>query len=337
MAEVLLPGVFYRQSEFVNGLTGACGPNALAMAWSWSVQQYHSTYDVYQSMYSLGLCDANGVTNMANLLQAAQALGISAPDYRPYAEPWPDWADWLLRHLSAGDSVLIQTSVGQALTDAISGQGESAFHLQYHFLVIVGRNDGGYSSRAGIQLPAGWWATDGANAAPGNVLQFYPDTVMTQAAPCAALAVSLVRGSLQMALVRNADGSATDPTTGQRVGKGLADFIWSRGYENESLVLGERQYSANDVCAATAAHVLYWNIPKAWPTDTLGGEVLKSIFAEMDAANAQVASLRHQLAVAQAQLAQGGGAATGSSSTTDPQATQAVAVLRTLKTVLGSL
>ncbi|MGO8949733.1 MAG: hypothetical protein ACLQUY_19185, partial [Ktedonobacterales bacterium] len=43
--------------------------------------------------------------------------------------------------------------------------------------------------RMNRSLPAGWWCSDGDNFVKGNVLQFYPDSVILSARPCAALAV----------------------------------------------------------------------------------------------------------------------------------------------------
>src|SRR5260221_12315788 len=92
----------------------------------------------------------------------------------------------------------METANRQALRDSISGQGENAVNLHYHFIGIVGHHDGGFSTRGGMDLPPGWWAVDGDNYASGDVLQFYPDDVMAAAQPCGALAFG-AKVSIQMA------------------------------------------------------------------------------------------------------------------------------------------
>jgi hypothetical protein len=202
---VMLPGAFWRESEFVRlpggtWLTGACGPNALAMGWSWSEQRHHGVLQVYCEMRARDLCTPNGISRMENLRTAAAALGISFADYRPYQEPWPDWHAWFLAQLERGCAILYLTAEAWQLVDAISGKHENANvnpvdpnHLRYHFLLLVGYSTSG---RHG----AGWWACDGCNKAGGNVrlrrfrarnvLQFYPIDILAASAPCAALAIA---------------------------------------------------------------------------------------------------------------------------------------------------
>jgi len=232
MTEILLPGQVHRQTEFVQGLTGACGPNALAMGQAWAMQADHvDTYGVYTDMYRRGLCAASGASTLDALHQEAQNLGMPLTAYRGYGEPWPadgvsGWRAFYLLH--AGHSyILMETANGQQLRDSISGQGENATNLHYHFIGIVGHHDGGYSVRAGHDLPVGWWAVDGDSYAAGDVLQFYPDEVMAAAQPCGALAFG-AKVSIAMAWTRQGDGTGRD-AKGHTCGQGFMADIAAHG------------------------------------------------------------------------------------------------------------
>jgi hypothetical protein len=205
MPDLLLPGQFWRESEFVRvadgrWLTGACGPNALAMGWSWADQRHHGVLEVYDAMRAHDLCDANGISRVDALRTAAGLLGVSTPSYRPYAEPWLDWRDFFLGELARGHAVLYLTTAAWRLRDAVSGEGENAVTdpddprcLRRHFLLIVGHAEQGPHG-------AGWWACDGASYAGGNnlftdfraenVLQFYTDENLAASEPCAALTIA---------------------------------------------------------------------------------------------------------------------------------------------------
>src|SRR5258706_13427308 len=96
MAETILAGAIHRDTEFVRGLTGACGPNALAMAQAWSMQWPNvGTYGVYNDMRVRGLLSdpASGASTLDALKQEAQLLGFTVTEYRGYGEPWAS-ADW---------------------------------------------------------------------------------------------------------------------------------------------------------------------------------------------------------------------------------------------------
>src|SRR5690349_1924027 len=78
LGNTLLPGRIWRQSEFVHGLTGDCGPDALTMAQGWSVQQPvdgATVYATYLRMRSGGLADPNGASTLADLAREAQVDG----------------------------------------------------------------------------------------------------------------------------------------------------------------------------------------------------------------------------------------------------------------------
>lgn len=331
MAEIILAGTFHRESEFTGGLTGACGPNALGMAWSWAAQQTHTTIQVYQVMRTLGLCDPNGVSNINGLYSAAQALDLAVVEFQPYVDSRPNWHDWFLAHVQAGHSVLFETSRGQALVDAISGQSEAATNLQYHFLLVVGYNDGGYSARAGRSLPAGWWACDGDNFAAGNVLQFYPESVVASSAPCAALAIApgTAKG-ISMPFRFNADGSAVDTTTGAHLGPGFAAYVRANNVQ-QHCILGDTVFGGEGDTFACFDHglILHWKGGEP-VTDYLGGYVAVSLWQMLQSANVQIENLTKQIAALKAAPSTGSTAA-------DPQAAQALAVVRQLKTLLGAV
>lgn len=99
MAESILPGALHRETEFVRGLTGACGPNALAMGSCWSQQGgAPDTAGVYSFMRAKGLCEVSGACTIEQLHQAAQLVGFTLPEVRTYGEPWADWRSFFLRH-----------------------------------------------------------------------------------------------------------------------------------------------------------------------------------------------------------------------------------------------
>src|SRR5260221_3135643 len=136
MAESILPGVIHRSTEFVRGLTGACGPNAFAMGSCWSMQRnVADTGQVYDWMRARGLCDVSGASTLDTLKQTAQGLGFTVAEYRGYGKPWAsaDWHALYMRHVGTS-FILMETAYGQALKDAISGQGENATDLHYHFI-----------------------------------------------------------------------------------------------------------------------------------------------------------------------------------------------------------
>ncbi len=248
-------GYLHRESEFwylPNGtfVNGDCGPNALAMAASYARQTLVSTQDVYHLMLTHGWCDTNGVSTLAQIGDAAAALGLTVAETRAYGEPWQGWDNFFGWHLSAQagyHAIVLQIANGQALVDALSGLGENAQGLRYHFITVVARHPGGPSAYAGRDLPAGYWCLDGDNLAGGNdrstgfraadVPQLYPDGVLAAAQPCGAFAV--VRAAAASAgggtvagadsgfygLVTTADPQVWQcPSTGHTLAHGFKDF-----------------------------------------------------------------------------------------------------------------
>jgi hypothetical protein len=190
-----LPGQLWRESEFVydrvakRWLTGTCGPNALAMAESWASQSYSSTLDTYYRLRQAERCAPNGAATLSALAQDTADAGYRI-DLLPYREPMPEmeWRAFCERH-AGKQAIVLEVARGQLLVDSISGQGENARNLRYHFIVLMGWHPGGHCARMNHELPPGWWCSDGDNFARGSVLQFYPDSMLLAAGPCAALAV----------------------------------------------------------------------------------------------------------------------------------------------------
>jgi hypothetical protein len=166
------------------------------MAESWASQSYTSTLDTYYRLRLKGRCALNGSATLAALGADTADAGYRI-DLLPYREPMPemDWRAFCTRH-AGKEAIVLEVAHGQLLIDSISGRGENARDLRYHFIVLMGWHPGGHCPRMNHELPPGWWCSDGDNYAKGNVLQFYPDSVLLAARPCAALAVyARVRGA----------------------------------------------------------------------------------------------------------------------------------------------
>jgi hypothetical protein len=165
--------------------------------------------------------------------------------------PWQNWPLFFDEYAGV-EPFVAQVVNGQALVDAISGQGENANNLRSHFIAVLGRHTGGHSAHAGRDLPAGYWVADGDNYAGGNnrttgfaaanVLQFYPDSVMAAADPRGAL---VVEGAVKMAWVKQSDGTGKD-AAGHEVGVGVMNAIEGAGYAGADGLLGETYYSGDD-------------------------------------------------------------------------------------------
>lgn len=201
MGERLLPGTLFQESQFQRlpddtPLTGACGPNALAMGLSWARQQYHGTVEVMRRMHEAGLCAANGITTLQALRAAAISLWrLAVAGFRPYAEPWPGYVPYLARY-AGRRFICLNVAEGWALVDTLTGEHENAIldatdprRLRYHLLGVVGRHSGGHSPQANRELPAGWWCVDGATYS-GAPLVFFADPVLAAARPCGAFALA---------------------------------------------------------------------------------------------------------------------------------------------------
>ncbi|HEY7022690.1 MAG TPA: hypothetical protein VH349_16355 [Ktedonobacterales bacterium] len=248
-SEIILPGRIHRETEFVGGLHGACGPNAASMAERWADQSTLSTLDVYHRMRGKGLCDANGVTTMSRLVTDARAAGYRL-DTLAYREPMPEsvWRPWFLGHVGK-EALVFETANGQVLRDLIGGKGENARNLHYHFLMVAGWHPGGASRVAGGRsLPSGWWCCDGDNFAAGDVLQFYDEATLAAARPVAAMAVSARVAMGGTKVIPNGwsdDGASLHAPNGISVVKGFRDSILAQHWDAEDWPLGPEYSSAS--------------------------------------------------------------------------------------------
>lgn len=195
-SELIVAGYLNRESEFTHGLTGDCGPNAFHVLASWSDNKYYSTYTMYQQMraHSPALCDANGDSTGSGLRTYALTAGFKVAAYYGYAgDNWSGWQAYVLAQLNAGRPVLIELAVGQNLRDWLTGKGENATNLKYHYITLVGYNSGVVSKRPEAKgrgvLPNGFWAADGDSFDSGNVLQFITFASLSASKPCTALAI----------------------------------------------------------------------------------------------------------------------------------------------------
>jgi hypothetical protein len=242
MAERIVGGKLSTSAEFQRGLTGACGPVMLAMLESWGIQKYVPMLDVFDDMHKAGRCSANGVSTMSQLRAQAIADGFAVSSLA-YANPLPQksYTDFLMQQLPLR-AVGVQVARGQNLVDSITGEGEDAVDLKFHFFDIFGHHDSGYSAHFDRILPSGWYCGDGASNVMNPVvngsrtrvinssrLVFYEESVLASARPVAALALYPkvpIPGGTIVSWKKLANGSYQDGkghTCGGAMGKYLTD------------------------------------------------------------------------------------------------------------------
>lgn len=188
----LLPGALHRYIEFINGLTGACGPNSLSMAYDWSTQSYagNRTPSVVALLEAQGILPhgSNGVSDPDQIRRGAIALGLPVKFFHDWSQPYSQWVSDLDGQLDAGNIVVLNVHNGQALVDSRTGRGENAVHLQNHVIAVCGKWAGGMFQ--GQSLPAGYFCLDGDNFDAGDVIQFYSAQVLAAALPAALLGIA---------------------------------------------------------------------------------------------------------------------------------------------------
>lgn len=337
-------GYAHRQSEFVipSGATtrvfGACGPTALAACASAALGAPHTAEDTVALLERHGYCDSQGVSNDGKLAQAALLYGLAISEHHAYGgDQWSAWPNFLGYHCGTrSDPVLLEVANGQALHDAISGLGENATGLRYHFIAFLKRHPGGHSAYAGRDLSAGYWCCDGASYAGGNdrahafaaadVLQFYSDAALAAALPCAAIAFarSVTGGPADMWKVVS-PGVVAD-STGVQAKFAMAAYIEQHldlgdvvsGCPGETYI-DDGQTSVLPLQGATS---LVYTKAAGVATPDLTGKVLWTLHQQLVAANAEIAALKAApLAPAPAP---------------DPRAAVALAAIEALKMALSS-
>ena len=306
MADNLLTsGPHHREQEFVfdptqrRWLTGTCGPCALAMAaWNASGKETH-TLDVYRLMRAHGMCDANGASTPGALWHAAhELLGLTISEYHGYvSDDWPGWRDFLSRH-AGRDVVVLELSQGQALRDEVSGLGENAVGLRYHYICGYGPSGDGN----------GWMFADGDNYARGDVLQRYSYATLAQARPCAALAIRSSGGDAMWTFESNGTGK---DGKGHTCGKGMAAYIEQRGLTVVDGLMSETYYAPDkSFLPLDTGEIVTWDGTRVAEE---GAQVLVSVWQQLVAARQSQAPAN------------------------DPLAQKALDVLTGLKAMLGEL
>lgn len=339
---MLLGGTYWRESEFQWSpsfrvwLTGACGPNALAMLLSWCRQRYAATVDVYADMRNAGrLADQNGSSTIYGLAAQAAAYKL-APVTRgynagiaPLAES--EWSALFIGALTHGRAILYETSNGQALRDYLTGAGENARNLHNHYIGLVGYHPGGHSDFAGRDLPRGFFALDGDNfgtavAVQTGRLQFYTYDTIKASLPIAAISLApLVRitpdndgnsngngGAMIPAGWKDANDTLTAPN-GKTVVLGFRNYVETHAWASSDEPL-EEERTVNHVSRVQApynkvgrrqvcAQSVLGFIDNAVIELDAGAELLAAE-AALDQVTAQRDDLQNQLDGAKAQIAQ---------------------------------
>ncbi len=317
MDERFLPGRISRESEFVRGLTGACGPNAAAMAERWADQSRLETLEVFDRMRAAGRCDPSGASTLAALADDARAAGYHV-DVLPYHEPMPvsDWRGFFDRH-AGHEAIVMETANGQVLRDYLSGLGENARNLHYHFIMVAGWHPGGHSTRANRDLPSGWWCADGDNFVAGDVLEFYPDGVLAAARPCAAMAVYARvqfpptggNGGDSMGIPTGwkDDGKTLTAPNGHVVVLGFRDYVLAHNWPADDVPLesehGVESLEWQTPGAGGGSRQVFARSALRWSTGAGVGEI--ALGPELLAVEARLAAVKQQLANLQQQLATG--------------------------------
>ncbi len=330
MEATFLPGRVDRSTEFVGGLTGACGPNAASMAERWADQSTLGTLDVYHRMRAAGRCDANGVSNLSGLVDDARSAGYRV-DVLPYGEPMAEamWRAFFAAHVGR-EAVVFETANGQALVDALTGRGENARNLHYHFVMVAGWHPGGHSDRAGRDLPPGWWCCDGDNFDVGDVLQFYPDGVLAASRPCGAMAVyprvsmggGAGGGHMGVPNGWSDDGHRLTSPNGGYAEQGMRDFIltYPGGWDPANTLMDHGEVYVDSVVPEDASWgpgsrlctlrgYLGWlktqsshaSAGEVHYFDTAGASLDHVLYAVVPGLQQQIAQLQQQLAAAQSQ------------------------------------
>lgn len=308
MSETLCAGLLHRETEFATvpaygniRVFGACGPCGLASAASASLGSIVHTADVYTLMRQHGLLsDPSGASTIGALQTAATLLKLPIAAYCAYGEPWDDWQAFFTAH-AGRDPFMVEVANGQALVDSISGKGENASTLRYHYFAVLGTHSGGPSPYAGGKvLPAGFWCADGDNYAGGNdsahnfnavnVLQFYTDTVMAAARPCAALAL---RGaSIPVAWHEQSDHTGKDDK-GNVCGEGDMAYITAHGYTSADGLMSETYASpSQSFLALSNQHVVTakHNPDGSWSIGEDAADLIMTVWQELEALKAQPAT-----------------------------------------------
>jgi hypothetical protein len=333
MSEVLCGGLKTSESEFQNGLTAACGPNALAAALRWSVQSASAptTYATFQKMRGLSLGGANGLSDLNELEQTARNFYGTNSGFTVVAPNSGEGVLAFMRRMAGVAAVVWETNYGQALRDYLTGYGEDATNLQRHILCSWGTNSGGTSARTTKILPSGFWMSDGDNDSqnlqngvryhwPINQrLVYYPDTVVSAAQPIGAFAVLprvrvSAEGFMGIPTGWRDDGTTLTAPNGIGVVKGFRDWVLSHAWDaNNTPLAVERAITSGSIEPGNASigpgsrqdfrlGSLGWTTKTGVYVIAVGQDLVAlaqqnaALLAQVATANSQIGSLQQQLA-----------------------------------------
>jgi hypothetical protein len=203
---------------------GLCGPTSDNSALASATGTEPSINSVYGWMRANSDCSQNGASTLSENRAACEHFGATVVDQLGFASAlaWADVEAFIRKHAGV-DPIVYETSKGQAQVDALSGLGENAVNLQFHFPAGLAYHAGGASDFAGGKvLPEGMFVADGCSFAGGNsgsngfnaadVLQFYTMGVLQAAALVGLFALKGRNTMLQISQIAayfaaNADGS----------------------------------------------------------------------------------------------------------------------------------
>lgn len=165
MSEIVVPGRKQSESEFQGGLTGACGPNAIAAAARWSSDNpVLSTVFMNQQLQRV-VNSPNGVAELGQLEQVMHNLGYATTRYSG-----GPLTDFIVTH-GGRQAIVAFLDLAQALRDSITGASEDATNLHGHFITLFGYSPDGNSAffrREGLGM--GVVAADGDSNTQNPVL-----------------------------------------------------------------------------------------------------------------------------------------------------------------------
>jgi hypothetical protein len=236
---------------------------------------------------------------------------------------------------------VLEIANGQALIDEVSGLGENANHLQYHYICGFGSSGDG------------WLFADGDNYAQGNVLQRYSYATLAAAKPCAALAIRITGGGPMAGVPAGwtDDGITLTAPNGTKVVQGFRTHVL-QGWEPDNYPLAAQYHASplepgnssigdgdrQDFRYRSLGYTARMGVYRIWT-----GQDLASLKSDLDVANATTAKLQTVLDSAtativqlQAQLAAVPPPAPPAPPA-DPRADKALATLESLKELLAEL
>lgn len=162
MSELVVPGIITAESEFQGGLTGACGPNAIASAARWVEQSNAAPTTISMNQQLQHVVNSpNGVSTLEELESVMRNL-----HYKIVTRPTNQTAIGFVEQYGGHFPVVCFYTNAQALYDVITGDGMDANNLHGHFNTVFGKNSGGGPSPhfgGRIVNLAGFIVADGDN------------------------------------------------------------------------------------------------------------------------------------------------------------------------------